>query len=320
LSEAICLKPPLGTTDTLTMARKRKREEHVNHERWLVSYADFITLLFAFFVVMFAVSQVDTKKLGRFSESVQEATKIAVFDRGSGSAAVIGGEAPLANPNAKDAQGARGFGTRQAQAQVASLSTIRIRLTQSLTEAIDQKRISIVETGDGLVVRLRDAAFFDSASADVHAEVTEDLASVARTLGGVDNSVRIEGHTDALPIRNSAYRSNWELSAARAASVLTYLVNTAGIDEARLSVSGYASHRPLASNDNQQGRSQNRRVDIVVLDQIDPENLRPRILAAGPEHADEAVQRDSQTQLVAPNDAQIPAGSTNDAGSPATDH
>ncbi len=275
-SRAVIFRPTLKVrvqgADTDGMARKKKHEEHVNHERWLVSYADFITLLFAFFVVMFAVSQVDTKKMGRFTEAVQLATKVAVFESGGGLAPVVSGEGGATRSKADGLTGPRraGAGLGAGRGKGAALGTIRKRLTESLKLAIAEKRITIVESGDGLVVRLRDAAFFDSASADVHAEVTSDLATVARTLSGVDNAVRIEGHTDSLPISNSAYRSNWELSAARASSVLSYLVDFAGIDEARLCVAGYASQRPLADNDSPQGRSQNRRVDIVVLNQIEP--------------------------------------------------
>lgn len=278
------LKTRARETDMGGMARKKKHEEHVNHERWLVSYADFITLLFAFFVVMFAVSQVDTKKMGRFTEAVQLATKVAVFDSGGGLAPVVSGDGGATRSKADGLTGLRraGPGLGAGRGKGAALGTIRKKLTESLKLAIAAKRITIVESGDGLVVRLRDAAFFDSASADVRAEVSSDLATVARTLSDVDNSVRIEGHTDSLPISNSSYRSNWELSGARASSVLSYLVDVAGIDEARLCVAGYASQRPLASNDSPQGRSQNRRVDIVVLDQVAHESHPDRIEAEEP--------------------------------------
>ena len=112
----------------------------------------------------------------------------------------------------------------------------------------------------------RDAAFFESAKAEIREEVMPDLEAVARTLKDLNNDVRIEGHTDAVPIRSSVYRSNWELSAARAAAVLTFFVDTTGLSEERMSVAGYGSQRPLATNDTQEGRSQNRRVDIVVLE------------------------------------------------------
>lgn len=251
------------------MARKRKREEHVNHERWLVSYADFITLLFAFFVVMFAVSQVDDKKMGRFTEAVQEATSVGPFDtNGNRPIAVLPkSDKPIdGDPQATNA------------VPVVPMGTIRQRLSRSLSVALDAGRLTLVDGRDGLIVRLRDAAFFESASATIREEVMPDLEAVARTLRDLNNDIRIEGHTDAVPIRSSVFRSNWELSAARAAAVLGFFVESSGIGEQRMNIAGYGSQRPLSSNDSHEGRSQNRRVDIVVLeprDSVAAERLEP---------------------------------------------
>jgi chemotaxis protein MotB len=244
------------------MARRRKKEEHVNHERWLVSYADFITLLFAFFVVLFAVSQVDKSKMGRFTEAVQDATKIGIFDGKQGTSPILAGAGaavPLAQQEVTPPMPIAGARTG------APLELIRERLNENLATAIGAGRVTLVERGDGLVVRLRDAAFFEPAKAVVRHEVLSDLSSVGRTLRELENEIRIEGHTDPVPIRNSLYRSNWELSAARAAAVLDELVRTSGIHESRLSVAGYANQRPIAENSTPEGRSQNRRVDIIVL-------------------------------------------------------
>jgi chemotaxis protein MotB len=259
------------------MARRRKREEHGNHERWLVSYADFITLLFAFFVVMFAVSQVDDKKMGRFTEAVQEATSIGVFDN-NGSSAVLSGKS--------DKPIALKLATPEPDPVVAK-ATIRQRLSRSLSAAIDAGRLTLVDGSDGLIVRLRDAAFFESASATMREEVLPDLEAVARTLRELNNDIRIEGHTDAVPIRSNVHRSNWELSAARAAAVLSFFVESSGLEEQRLSVAGYGSQRPLAGNDTLEGRAQNRRVDIVVLDPRDGRVVQAREqgAAAKPEAA-----------------------------------
>jgi chemotaxis protein MotB len=238
------------------MARRRKREEHTNHERWLVSYADFITLLFAFFVVMFAVSQVDDKKVGRFTEAVQEATNVGIFETTGGKPVTI----------LKSAKPIEGAVAPEAPTPVVSMGTIRQRLSRSLSAALDAGRLTLVDGRDGLVVRLRDAAFFESASASIREEVMPDLEAVGRTLKDLSNDVRIEGHTDAVPIRSNSYRSNWELSAARAAAVLSFFADSTSIEEGRMSVAGYGSQRPLAPNDTTEGRSQNRRVDIVVLE------------------------------------------------------
>jgi chemotaxis protein MotB len=242
------------------MARKRKREEHVNHERWLVSYADFITLLFAFFVVMFAVSQVDDKKMGRFTEAVQQATSIGVFD--------TNGNKPIGVPPKSD-KPIDGAASGSAVVPIVPMGTIRQRLSRSLAVALDAGRLTLVDGRDGLIVRLRDAAFFESASATIREEVMPDLEAVARTLRDLNNDIRIEGHTDAVPIRSSVYRSNWELSAARAAAVLSFFSASSGLSEERMNIAGYGSQRPLAGNDSSEGRSQNRRVDIVELEPRD---------------------------------------------------
>jgi chemotaxis protein MotB len=148
----------------------------------------------------------------------------------------------------------------------ASIDNIRETLSKTLSNAIGTGRVALVERDDGLVIRLRDAAFFEPGKAQVRNEVLADVRAVGQTLRGLENSIRIEGHTDPNPIRNSTFRSNWELSAARAASVLDELVRGSGIHESRMSIAGYASQRPIATNEDVAGRSQNRRVDIVVLD------------------------------------------------------
>lgn len=255
------------------MARRHKKhEEHENHERWLVSYADFITLLFAFFVVMFAVSQVDDKKMGRFTEAVQLATNVGIFETNGGKPVTI----------LKSDKPIEGAVEPEAPTPVVSMGTIRQRLSRSLSAALDAGRLTLVEGQDGLIVRLRDAAFFESASASIREEVMPDLEAVGRTLKDLNNDVRIEGHTDAVPIRSSTYRSNWELSAGRAAAVLSFFAENSAIDEGRMSVAGYGSHRPLASNDTLEGRQQNRRVDIVVLEpreQKSSDNAKPAPLS-----------------------------------------
>jgi chemotaxis protein MotB len=255
------------------MARKKKHEEHVNHERWLVSYADFITLLFAFFVVMFAVSQVDTKKMGRFTESVQVATRWGLFeDSGSDQmAAVAAGtgqgmartatQTPHTEARAEaEARRAQAEAAARAQAEATQAS-----IQRELEGLLGEGQVELSQSDEGVIVRLREAAFFDSGSATLRSESHDALGEVAASLRQLPNDMRIEGHTDPLPIRTAAFRSNWDLSAARAASVLGYFTRHARIPERRLSVAGYAASRPLAPNDTAEGRRQNRRVDIVVL-------------------------------------------------------
>jgi chemotaxis protein MotB len=239
-----------------TRRRSAESEERTSHDRWLVSYADFITLLFAFFVVMFAISQVDETKLGRFSESVQAATRTQDANA-----------APQALPTdpAMDLGGTVSpTTTTQGPVPADGAASLRARLEGSLADAIRSGRVSVVETPEGIVVRLNDRSFFDSGSSRVSPNAEPDIARVAEVLRGTDFEVTIEGHTDSRPIQNYIYRSNWELSASRAASVLTVLSERARIPVTQLSVAGYADRKPLASNDTEEGRARNRRVEILV--------------------------------------------------------
>jgi chemotaxis protein MotB len=241
------------------MARKKRHEEHVNHERWLVSYADFITLLFAFFVVMFAVSQVDSNKVGRFSESVRSASKWQIFEEETkGPVPVMADESGAQAEMKTDSNGKTG------QNMSELFGRIKERLEDTLKESILSGRVQLVEGPDGLIIRLRDSAYFPAGSSQIKGEYTRDLSAVATGIRDIKTPIRIEGHTDATPIKNTMYRSNWDLSAARAASVLGFF-SSQSVSEENMSIVGYADRRPVAPNASEEGRRRNRRVDIVLL-------------------------------------------------------
>jgi len=237
------------------MARKAKHEEHVNHERWLVSYADFITLLFAFFVVMFAVSQVDSNKVGRFAESMRVATNLGPFEQAGSPVPSLGAEAGggLTNLMHGERPDANGFFTG-----------LRMKLEAKLKESLHRGRTQVVESPEGLIIRLKDAAYFDSGAAALRGDNLGDLDAVAKVVLETVVPIRIDGHTDPTPIKNLIFRSNWDLSGARAASVLEYIA-ARGVPEDRLSIAGFADKRPVADNSTEEGRQQNRRVDIVLI-------------------------------------------------------
>jgi chemotaxis protein MotB len=258
------------------MPKKKKHPEHANHERWLVSYADFITLLFAFFVVMFAVSQVDKGKLGRFTESVRAVTlwngpELAMSGEGKGAS-----DTPVTLIPTNVIVSTTPAG--------AELGLIRDLLRQRLKAAISGRRISVEQEANRVIVRLQDAGFFDEGSADLRPEGRADLVSVAAAIRDLPYAIRIEGHTDSLPISNSRFRSNWELSAARAAVVLGGLRDRGGIGEARFSIAGYADQHPVASNTTPEGRRKNRRVDIVLTDPTREADTAPPLPNAGARH------------------------------------
>jgi chemotaxis protein MotB len=235
----------------------------VNHERWLVSYADFITLLFAFFTTLYAISTVDQKKMGKMMFSMRTAFNLDFFKGAptegapmmDHSMSVLEGRAPAA-PGRGAGEG--GNGKERYRKLVAELS--------KLTDDPELKgRIEVREEKRGVVIALSEAGFFQSGSADLQKGTASALELVARKLRGQGFDIVVEGHTDNVPVRSNKYRSNWELSTARATSVISYFVDQAAYDAERLSAAGYGEHKPVGSNDTPEGRARNRRVDIVVI-------------------------------------------------------
>ncbi len=243
----------------------RKREpDHVSHERWLVSYADFITLLFAFFVVMFAISQVDAKKLGRFVESVNSASDIQ---------GVFPNAAPPSVQNHD--QGRNGIRPAIAPGRISILngsggmSRKALELRRSLGRILHSStladKVRIRADARGVTVSLSEAGFFDTGEAQVKPEAMETLREIAETLKDASIPIAVEGHTDDVPIQTPQFPSNWELSTVRATTIVRYLIDTMRYDPMRLSATGFAEYRPVADNATPEGRALNRRVDLVIL-------------------------------------------------------
>ncbi len=256
------------------MGRQKKHGEHANHERWLVSYADFITLLFAFFVVMFASSQADKGKARQVSESVRKAleegyavAKIAailggtVDDVGKGNAMMRG---PGGTKKGQDTQVAKPQ-PEQAEPVLAELLPSLEFLSRELEEEIRAGKLQLSLEPRGLVVSLPQAAFFPTGEDTIAPAMYPSLEKIARVIEKLPNPVRLEGHTDSVPIHNQRFASNWELSTARGIAVLKLFTTRFGIPAQRLAVAGYADNVPVDSNDTEAGRARNRRVDIVIL-------------------------------------------------------
>lgn len=207
--------------------RHKKEEEHDNADRWLISYADFITLMFTFFVALYALSTLDKTKAEKFSGSLKQAFKIIeepipVNDRA---------EKALVRDIKKDIQGVEG--------------------------------ITVKKEPRGVVITFSDAALFTSGSADIKHEAFNVLGKLVKVIYTVPGRIGIEGHTDNVPISSGKYASNWELSTARAASVLHFFI-TKGVDPNKFSIAGYGEYRPVASNDSEGGKAKNRRVEMVI--------------------------------------------------------
>ena len=253
------------------MARAKKQAAPENHERWLVSYADFITLLFAFFVVMFASSQTDKSKAKQVSDSVREALE----NGGMPSAVreILGGTVDEKGKGNAQMRGPGGAQRSQKETkppapEVGELLPSLQFLSQELNEEIKSGKIELRLEPRGLVVSLREAAFFPSGGDSVDQGSLSSIQKVAGVLRTLPNPVRLEGHTDSVPIHTARFRNNWELSAARSITMLDVLSVKFQLPAGRFSVAGYADTAPVASNDDAEGRARNRRVDIVILNRL----------------------------------------------------
>ena len=241
-----------------------RRPRHVaqhgpSHERWLISYADFITLLFAFFVVMFAISQSDRNK----PKYVSYAVKQAIEDGGVASTLrqALGKPDRVASPEPPSP-------TPQPQEPPNPLAPSYKFLKSQLAQELDMGKVQLMVDSRGIVISLREKAFFPSGGEEVSPEAHGSIGKIAAVLRDLPNAIRLEGHTDSRPIKTSQFRNNWELSSARAISVLMLLETKYGIPSKRFAVAGYADNAPVAGNDEDEGRARNRRVDIVIMDKL----------------------------------------------------
>lgn len=268
------------------MSRKKKEaEEGPNHERWLVSYADFITLLFAFFTTLYAISTVDAQKMGKMVLSMKANFNNGDFNSGSRTPSLsegANGNTAIAREtlqsltmtsdlNLKDRtwKSIANLKASSAQKRVLSGEKALGRLKRSIETLLGadvlKGNVRTRLEPRGLVVSLGEGGVFDSGSDEIKSEGKALLDTLATSLVSIGNHLRVEGHTDNVPIKNSKFPSNWELSTARATAVISYLIEKFGLDPETLSAAGYGEYRPTATNDTEEGKARNRRVDIVVL-------------------------------------------------------
>ncbi len=249
------------------MRRRERRHTHSSHERWLVSYADFITLLFAFFVVLYASSKADQRKQQQVSQAIDSAFHmLGLFPTAARSTASLKSISVVSKDEAVTPLNiVMGEEVMSPAAVKEDLAEVQKRLEKMLSNEIAQHTVSIAMGKDGLVISLREAGFFSSGSATPHKETLPVLKQIADTLGKTVYDLRIEGHTDTVPIHNEEFDSNWELSSARATRLTRIFLATGAIQPQRISAAGYAEYHPVATNDTPEGRAENRRVDLVVL-------------------------------------------------------
>ncbi|MBA1272819.1 flagellar motor protein MotD [Stutzerimonas azotifigens] len=267
------------------MARRRREEEHENHERWLVSYADFITLLFAFFVVMYSISSVNEGKYKILSESL-----VGVFS--SQDRAIkpipVGEERPrTTEPIRLDID--QGATNDQAEAPEDPLKSIARSMREAFGDLIGDGQLTVRGNELWIELELSSSLLFPSGDAIPNDRAFELIEKVAAILAPYQNPIHVEGFTDNLPISTASYPTNWELSAARAASVVRMLA-AQGVDADRLAAVGYGEFQPVADNATAEGRARNRRVVLVVSRNLD---VRRSVTSAGSANteADATLQR-----------------------------
>ncbi len=269
------------------MVRRRREDIHINHERWLVSYADFITLLFAFFVVMYSISQVNDSKYRVLSDTFIEAFNqptdsqtnadpseqlnpsndvITPIDMGKTAQAttdqqetpvVISDTGVVAETTSSVAASAEAVTTSDELSQISDL------VTEKFSQLIDDQMIQVSSNELWLQIELKDSILFSSGSADASEQAQKIFDEIALILKSYSNPVQVEGFTDNIPINSAKYPTNWELSTARASAIVKYLASK-GVTPERLSAVGYGEYQPVASNETDVGRAQNRRVAIMV--------------------------------------------------------
>lgn len=272
------------------MVRRRQREIHVNNERWLVSYADFITLLFAFFVVMYSISQVNQSKYRVLSETFTAAfnlpsdvnaqpspqtsqtansSVVALIDIGKPAAEttalippIVTLESSVPEPRLSE-QSSSDNETAQNSPAADELAQISNRVNEKFTQLINDQMIKVSSNEFWLQIELSDSILFPSGGVETSQQAQIIFTEIASILKSYKNPIQVEGFTDNVPIKNSRYPTNWELSSARATEIVKFLA-AKGVEPERLAAVGYGEFQPLASNDTEAGRAQNRRVAVMV--------------------------------------------------------
>jgi len=260
----------------MAMRRRKHEEDNENHDRWLVSYADFITLLFAFFVVMYAISSVNQGKYRQLTSSLGSA-----FGN-------VNANPSTQNANSPSSQNSDASGNHLNQKPafiepiaIAKMKNERLRIEREKMQAmaadiegkleplIKEGKIEVIQSSKGLRIDIHDSLLFSQGSAQLEASAYPTLQQIVPILSSNNQIIQIEGHTDNVPIKNALFASNWELSAIRATSVLA-VFSAAGIADNRLSATGFGASRPIADNLSAEGRARNRRVSIMILRETTP--------------------------------------------------
>lgn len=272
------------------MARRRNHEEHENHERWLVSYADFITLLFAFFVVMYSISSINEGKYKILSD-----TLTGVFNQPDRSIKPI----PVGEERPRTSEPDRSIVDEENdQVSADSLQSIASDVREAFGDLIDAHKLKVRGNELWIEIELNSSLLFSSGDALPNNAAFDLIEKIAKILAPYENPVHVEGFTDNLPIRTAQYPTNWELSSARAASIVRMLAMD-GVNPGRMASVGYGEFQPVADNATAEGRARNRRVVLVVSRNLD---VRRSVSGVGSANArpDNALRRAGTQPAPAP--------------------
>lgn len=229
--------------------KKQHHEEHVD-EAWLLPYSDMLTLLLALFIVMFALGQTDKAKFTAMAKEFN-----VIFAGGSG----------VMHADGKSVVPMENSGVSDSQLEDDKMSQIKEMLEKEIKEEGYTDKIKVDLNGEGLGISIQDVVLFNSGEADVLKDVSPVILKISNMLHGLDNQIKVAGYTDNVPISNGKFRSNWDLSAMRAINVMNYMVSSGGINEDKVSIQAYGEHMPKTTNSTEQGKAQNRRVEIFVV-------------------------------------------------------
>ena len=255
------------------MRRRRQVEESTSQSRWMVSYADFMTVLFAFFVVLFASAYKENRSIKKVSNAIHYGfVDLESFSSTANDAGAVHAQA-LTNRLASihSIEDSKTGKSDETTATGIDIEALRRQLEAAIGRELKDGQVTMSVTPEGFVISLKDLGFFDSGQAVLRPGAADKIERIAKVLAQHGFYLRVEGHSDNQPIHTAQFDSNWELSTARAMAVLTLLINQSGLDPGRISLAGYGQYRPIADNATSDGRKMNRRVDLVVVGGVKPQ-------------------------------------------------
>lgn len=261
--------------------KRKRRPKNTGAPKWMVTYSDMITLVLVFFILLFSMSQIDTMKFEQVTESFKDRgildflpSAIDIDDTGTTNDDGDGedaGDDDESDDEGEDEEDFDASGLHDYLEEWEKKEDALARLMEDVDIFLEEEgltgAVTANRTEEGVVLVLQDSILFDPGEAEVLEQGQLFLDEIGGLLEGMPNNVRIEGHTDTRPIANYRYPSNWELSGARASSVIRYLIDEFDIDDGRFSLIGYGEVKPVAKNDTDKNRAKNRRVEIIILDQ-----------------------------------------------------